>query len=129
MNRVLVASVLFASLSLPAAAKTSQPADETSASTPVRVSTGVVGPTLESSTDLLLPVSLSNLPTIGDAQVELSLTVDENGRTQNIRVVKPANSFLAARIVEAVSKFHYKPGTVDGQPVPVDLDLTVNITR
>jgi hypothetical protein len=32
-------------------------------------------------------------------------------------------------VVDAVSKFHYRPGQIDEKPIPVDMNLTVNIVR
>jgi hypothetical protein len=32
-------------------------------------------------------------------------------------------------VIETVSQFHFRPGTVDNQPTAVDLNLTVNVTR
>jgi TonB family protein len=129
MKHLVAASLFIASFALPAAAKTSQPVDDASASAPVRVSTGVIAPKLEDSADLNIPVLLSDFPVTGDGQVTLSLTVDEKGIPQNIKVIKSVNAYWDARVVNAVSKFHYKPGLVDNQPIPVDLDLTVNIAR
>ncbi len=37
--------------------------------------------------------------------------------------------FWDARVIETVRQFQFKPGTVDNQPTPVDMNLTVNITR
>ena len=58
-----------------------------------------------------------------DAQVGLSLTVDQNGRPQNIQVIKSLTPFWDARVIDAVSKFHFRAGTIDqathsGRPQP-----------
>jgi TonB family protein len=129
MRRILAASLLLPSLILPAVAKASTPVDDATAPTPVRVSTGVTEPVLLSSPVFSLPdgFSLDLIPT--DAQVQLSLTVDEKGEPQNIRVVKSFSPFIDARVIETVSQFHFRPGTVDNQPTAVDLNLTVNVTR
>ena len=127
MGRILALSLLIPSLFIPAAAKASTPVDHASAPTPVRVSTGVTLPVLLDSNNLSVPTSSSEGPLPSDAQVGLTLTVDENGRPQNVRVVKSLNPLWDARIVDAVRQFHYRPGTLSNQPVPVDLELTVNI--
>ena len=129
MRRILAASLLLPSLILPAVAKASTPVDDATAPTPVRVSTGVTEPVLLSSPVFSLPdgFSLDLIPT--DAQVQLSLTVDEKGEPQNIRVVKSFSPFIDARVIETVSQFHFRPGTIDNQPVAVDLNLTVNVAR
>jgi len=129
MRRILAVSLLLPSLLLPAVANASKPVDDASAPTPVRVSTGVVEPVLLGSAALSLPedFSLDFIPS--GAQVSLALTVDQNGQPQNVHVVKSFNPFWDSRVVDAVRQFHYKPGTVSNQPVPVDVNLTVNIAR
>jgi TonB family protein len=128
MRRILATSLLLPSLFLPAAVKASTPVDDASAPTPkVRVSTGVVAPELLGSAQLRIPASLTDGPVPGNAEVGLTLTVDENGRAQNVKVVKSLNPLWDARVVEAVSRAHFKPGTVSNEPTAVDLNLTVNI--
>jgi len=128
MRRILAISLLLPSLFLPAAVKASTPVDDASASTPtVRVSTGVVGPELLGSSHLTIPANFEDGPIPGDAEVGLSLTVDENGRAQNVKVVKSLNPVWDARVVDAIRKAHFKPGTVSNEPTAVDLNLTVNI--
>ena len=131
MRSILASGIVLSSLFLPAAASASTPSDDASATARApRVSTGVIAPTLlEPMVNIRIPADLPQDAIPVDAQVGLTLVVDENGKPQDIRVVKGVNPFWDARVVEAVSKFHYRPGTVDAQPVPVDMNLTVNIAR
>jgi TonB family protein len=130
MRRILATSLLLPSLFLPAAAKAGKPADDANASTPkVRVSTGVTAPELLDAAQITIPVSLEDGPVPGDAEVGLSLTVDASGHPENVRIVKSLNPLWDARVVDAVEKFHFKPGTVSDEPTAVDLNLTVNIAR
>jgi hypothetical protein len=129
MRRILAASLLLPSLFLPAVAKASTPVDDATAPTPVRVSTGVIAPVLIGSPVLSLPMGLSYDLVPADAQVQLSLTVDEKGQPQNIHVVKSFSPFIDSRIIDTVSQFHFRPGTIDNQPVAIDLNLTVNVAR
>ena len=130
MRRILATSLLLPSLFLPAAAKASQPMDDATAPTPnVRVSTGVTAPKLLGTPYLDLPSNLAEEFVPGNAQVGLTLTVDENGRPENIQVVKSLNPLWDASVVDAVRHFRFKPGTVSDQPTAVDLNLTVNIAR
>jgi TonB family protein len=64
-----------------------------------------------------------------DTQIGLSLTVDSNGLPQNVKVVKSSNPFLDARVVDAIQKSHFHPGTVDETPIPVEMNLTVSVAR
>jgi len=129
MRRILATSLVLSSLSLSAAAFASTPVDDATAPTPVRVSTGVIAPTVLDSASISLPAGFSTSDIPADAQVGLALTVDSNGRPQDIRVVKSLTPFWDARVMDAVRSLHYRPGTVDNQPTPIDLNLTVNITR
>jgi TonB family protein len=129
MRHILATSLLLPSLLLPAAVKASTPVDDTSAPTPkVRVSTGVTAPELDTN-HLSIPINADRDQIPGDAEVGLSLTVDENGNPQNVKVVRSLDPLWDARVVEAVSRAHFKPGTIDSQPTPVDLNLTVNIAH
>jgi hypothetical protein len=130
MRRILAASLLLSSLTFPAAAKASTPVDDASAPIPARVSTGVVAPTIVDPTLYLsLPAgfTVSDIP--ADAHVDLSLTVDQNGNPRDIHVVKSLGPFWDARVVDAVSHFHFRAGSIDNQPIPADLNLTVKIAR
>jgi Gram-negative bacterial TonB protein C-terminal len=130
MRHIIASSILLSSLLLPAAANASQPSDDASASTQApRVSTGVTAPTLLESIGLSIPEGLPKDAIPVDAQVGLTLTVDDKGQPQDVHVVKGINPFWDARIVEAVRKFHYRPGTIDSKPIPVDMNLTINFAH
>jgi TonB family protein len=130
MRRILATSLLLPSLFLPAAANASKPTDDASAPTPkVRVSTGVIAPELLGADHLTVPISANDGPIPFDAEVGLTLTVDEKGRPEDVKVVKSLNPLWDARVVDAVSRAHFKPGTVSNEPTPVDLNLIVNIAQ
>src|ERR1700679_2768717 len=102
MRRVLAASLLLPSLFLPAVANASTPVDDATAPTPVRISTGIIAPVLLGSPVLSLPSGLSFDLIPADAQVLLSLTVDEKGNPQNIHVVKSFSPFIDSRVIDTV---------------------------
>ncbi len=129
MRRILAISTMLSSLVLPAAAFASTPVDDASAPTPIRVSTGVTQPVLVNSAFLEIPSGYSNDIIPADAQVSLSLTINEKGQPENIQVTKSFSKFWDARVIDTVREFHFKPGTVDNEPTPVDMNLVVNITR
>ena len=129
MRRILATSFLLPSLFLPAVVNASTPVDDASAPTPVHVSTGVISPVLLDSASLALPEGYPDQLVPENAQVGLSLTVNEKGQPENIQVTKPYSPFWDYRVVDTVSHFRFKPGTVSNQPTPVDLNLTVNIAR
>jgi TonB family protein len=130
MRRILATSLLLPSLFLPAVAKASTSVDDAAAPTPkVRVSTGVIAPELLDADHFTIPMQITDIPVPSDAAVGLSLTVDENGRAQNVKVVKSLNPVWDARVVDAVTHAHFKPGSIDTESIPVDMNLTVNIAH
>jgi TonB family protein len=130
MRRILATSLLLPSLFLPAVVKASTPVDDATAPTPkVRVSTGVIAPELLDANHLTIPMTVNDGPMPADAEVGLTLTVDENGRPQDVKVVKSLNPLWDARVLDAVSRAHFKPGSIDTQPIPVEMNLTVNIAQ
>ncbi len=129
MRHIIASSIILSSMLFPVVANASSSADDATAPTPnLRVSTGVIAPSLVGSIAIQLPDGLSQSFIPMDAQVGLSLTVDTKGQPQNVKVVKASNPYWDARIVDAVQKSHFRPGTVDNTPIPVDMNLTVNVT-
>jgi len=130
MRRILATSILLSSLTLPAAAKASTPVNDATAPTPTRVSTGVTQPVILNSTlSISLPAGFASSDIPPGAQVGLVLTVDQNGNPKDIHVTKSLGPFWDACVVDAVNHFHFRPGTIDNQPIPIDMNLTVNIAR
>ena len=54
------------------------------------------------------------------------MLVDQNGQTQNVRVVQGLGNGLDDKAVEAVQQYRFKPATLNGEPVPVNLRVEVN---
>jgi len=52
--------------------------------------------------------------------------VGPDGRPRNIRVVRGLGMGLDEKAVEAVRQYKFKPGTLNGKPVKVDLYVDVN---
>lgn len=130
MRHILASSLMLSSMFIPAVAHARSSKDDVTAPTSsVRVSTGVTAPALVGSIALHMPDAMPSFFAAADQQVALTLTVDSNGKPQNVKVVKPTNSYWDARVVDAIQKAHFVPGKVDDTPIPVDLNLTVNIAR
>jgi TonB family protein len=130
MRHIVASTIMLSSMLFPVVANASTSADDATAPTPnLRVSTGVIAPSLIGSLALQLPEGLSQSFVPMDTPVGLSFTVDSNGQPQDVKVVKPSNPYLDARIVDAVQKAHFRPGTVDNTPIPIEMNLTVNIAR
>ncbi len=52
--------------------------------------------------------------------------IDKQGNVTNVQVLKPLPFGLDAAAVDAVRRWKFKPGTLNGQPVDVIFNLTVN---
>jgi protein TonB len=96
----------------------------TPAPTPVRTSTGVTPPALLSATPT---EEINHAALYIDRTVVLEFTVNENGKATNVKVAKSADRVTDQAALTAVSQFHFKPGSLDGQPaaVPVRLSYVV----
>jgi protein TonB len=57
--------------------------------------------------------------------VQLQAVIDKQGRITSVQVVK-GDSILARAAVEAVKQWRYKPYFLDGQPVDIQTQITVN---
>ncbi|MGI4853464.1 MAG: energy transducer TonB [Janthinobacterium lividum] len=85
-----------------------------------RVFSGIVAPVRLTGVEL----APSGLPLPrGEAVVEY--TVDAAGIPKDVHVVKPLSLAVDKRLVEAVSRVRYTPGTLDGMPVAVPVTLHI----
>jgi TonB family protein len=58
--------------------------------------------------------------------VVLEGTVGTDGHTHDIRVLQPLGYGLDEQAVKALRQWTFEPGTKDGQPVPVSLDIEMD---
>jgi len=111
-------------LATPAAAN---PASDAVAAIPARrVSTGVIQPQLLSSPVANVTRADFNSMDPSTQQMTVHVQLDAKGVPQSVQVVKPVNSAVDQRILEAVSRYHFSPGMVDDVPVASDLYLKIS---
>ncbi|HXA17185.1 MAG TPA: TonB family protein [Thermoanaerobaculia bacterium] len=60
--------------------------------------------------------------------VVVEAIVNKQGDVEQVKVLKGLPMGLSEQAVEAVKKWHFHPGTLNGQPVEVIFDLTVTFT-
>jgi len=60
-----------------------------------------------------------------EGTVTLYAEVDEHGNPVRVHVLAPLGMGLDEKAVEAVSKWHYQPGTIDGRPARFGMELEV----
>ncbi|MBI1896622.1 MAG: TonB family protein [Acidobacteria bacterium] len=58
--------------------------------------------------------------------VMLSIVIDENGRTSNIKIIRPLGLGLDEKAIEAVQRWRFRPSLKDGRPVAVMANVEVN---
>ena len=58
--------------------------------------------------------------------VEIYLVVDEHGNPTHIRVTRGVGMGLDEKAIEAVRQYKFKPGTLNGKPVKVDMNIEVD---
>jgi periplasmic protein TonB len=56
----------------------------------------------------------------------VSLIVDTQGNPQRVQVVRHLGMGLDEKAVEAVKQYKFKPATLQGKPVPVEVNIEVN---
>ena len=127
------APVLHASVAMPAGlmlSSASSSAADVPAGHAVRISTGVVGPKLISSVPPIVENTVSAQDFAkGDREAVVSMTVDEKGRTEDLKIVQSAGADLDRSLLDAVSQYRYQPATVSGQvtAIPVILHVVVRV--
>jgi TonB family protein len=61
-----------------------------------------------------------------EGTVLLSLIVDQQGRARNVRIVRSLGMGLDEKAIQAINKWKFAPGTKDGYPVAVQVNVEVN---
>jgi TonB family protein len=99
--------------------------------TPLRVSTGVIAPKLvysvsvESDTDFV-PRGFSV-----DRKTVVEMVVDATGKPSNLKILESLGPVMDHNVLAAVGRYRFSPGTLDGQPtsVPVNLEVVLRSSR
>jgi hypothetical protein len=94
---------------------------------PVRVSTGVGAPKLihtvaiESDSTWIPTGFTSNRSTV------VAMTVDATGKPSNLKIVKSLGPLMDHNVLAAVGQYRFTPGTLDGAPTAVPVNLHVEL--
>jgi TonB family protein len=99
--------------------------------TPVRISTGVGAPKLihtvaiESDSDWI-PSGFTF-----DRKTVVEMTVDATGKPSNLKILQSLGPVMDHNVLAAVSQYRFTPGTLDGAPtnVPVNLQVILRSSR
>ena len=110
----------------PAAFAGIKSADHSASPTVVRVSTGVTAPVLVHTVNIdrehIMAGAVSE-----DRVVRIAMTVDASGKPTDLKVIEPADWFTDQAILYAASQYRYKPATLDGSAVPIEMTVNFEI--
>jgi TonB family protein len=76
-----------------------------------------------------LPTLTPDIVAFHQAEVVLSLKVDESGKPTNVQITKSPSADLDGAVLAAVRKFRFEPATLDDKPVSIPMTLTLEVTR
>jgi TonB family protein len=130
MRNLLIAGLMLSPMLITSAAVASSPkTDATVATQNLKVTTGVSTPEIIDPSSIRIPAADVSRMVPSEAQVVLSLNVDQNGKASNVQVVRSISPEVDGRIVSAIRLAHFRPATLDHQPVAVDMNLVVTVRR
>jgi TonB family protein len=90
---------------------------------PVRVGGDVKPPVLTKRVEAV--PTAESLQSRISGMVIIEVVVDESGHVADARVLKPLPYGLDAAAIAAVKQWEFSPGTLNGKPVPVLYNVTV----
>ena len=95
---------------------------------PVRISTGVSAPKLIHTVDIESTTDLASQSLARDKTVVVAMTVDATGKPSDLTIVQSQSPAMDKNVLRAVSQYRFKPGTLDGAPaaIPVNLEVTLH---
>jgi protein TonB len=66
---------------------------------------------------------LTKLPSGTKADIILDITIDENGRISDLKLVKGVEQSIDAFVIATVRQWTFNPANRDGQPIPSEQEL------
>jgi hypothetical protein len=100
-------------------------ADHGTVHAPIRVSTGVTAPKLISTVQVEADSDLTPRGFTFDRKTVVSMVVDATGKPTELKILKPINPVMDHNVLAAVSQYRFTPGTLDGEPTTVPVNLEV----
>jgi|GEM_PF-985651 len=94
---------------------------------PVRISTGVVAPKLISTVQIESDSDATPRGFTLDRKTVVEMKVDATGKPSDLKIVGTLGPAMDHNVLAAVSQYRFTPGTLDGQPttVPVNLEIVL----
>ena len=97
----------------------------TANATPLRISTGVTVPKLISTVEIESDSYLVPNGFTIDRKTVVEMTVDATGKPSNLKIVGSLGPAMDKNVLAAVSQYRFMPGTLDGEPTAVPVNLEV----
>jgi TonB family protein len=102
-----------------------------STTSPLRISTGVGAPKLIHT--VAIESDSSWIPTgfTFDRKTVVEMTVDATGKPSDLKILQSLGPVMDHNVLAAVSQYRFTPGTLDGAPtnVPVNLQVVLRSSR
>jgi TonB family protein len=110
----------------PAALAAIKSSEHAAAPTAIRVSTGVTAPVLVRTVDVDRDHILEGAAS-AERVVRVNMTVDASGKPTDLKVVQSTDVFTDQAILAAASQYRFKPATLNGIAVPMEMTVNFNI--
>lgn len=91
----------------------------------LRISTGVVAPKLISTVQIESDFDPTPRGFTVERKTVVAMTVDPTGKPSGLTILKSLGPAMDRNVLSAVSQFRFVPGTLDGQPTTVPVNLEV----
>ncbi len=98
-----------------------------SVGTTVRISTGITEPELIHMAPMASPSNSEVYVPGVERTAVVSMVVNEKGIPTDLKIVRSVGPLMDRRVLESVSQYRYKPGTLNHQPTAVPVNLAVVI--
>ena len=97
---------------------------------PVRVSTGVGAPKLIHTVAIESDSDWNPTGFAFDRETVVEMTVDATGKPSNLKLLQSLGPVMDHNVLTAVGQYRFTPGTLDGAPtaVPVNLHVVLRTT-
>jgi TonB family protein len=92
---------------------------------PVRVSTGVGAPKLIHTVAIESDSSWIPVGFAAERNTVVEMTVDSTGKPSNLKILQSLGPAMDHNVLAAVGQYRFKPGTLDGAPTAVPVNLHV----
>ena len=92
---------------------------------PVRVSTGVGAPKLIHTVAIESDSSYAPAGFVSERETVVEMTVDATGKPSNLKIVESLGPAMDHNVLAAVGQYRFTPGTLDGAPTAVPVNLHV----